>query len=251
MSSETINELVETLGALESRLKEFDTEARKLSELRGEMKAAASGLHSVGKDLRDVASGLREGASTMRDLDMAATLRRLAEIEATLDARSQQLEKAIDREIAELGESLKHQVSKQLDQLPGQLGPTVAAAFDKQFETTKAAIDALVADARARHAEILMTIRQTIETEAMQAKSRDEALGQSVLQLGAAIRDTHEREVATLTKALAEADSRSAGRAKEVEAAVLEGTSRATRIAALAATLAAGALVAGVICIFV
>jgi hypothetical protein len=187
----------------------------------------------------------------MRDLDMAATLRRLAEIEATLDARSQQLEKAIDREIAELGESLKHQVSKQLDQLPGQLGPTVAAAFDKQFETTKQAIDSLVADAGARHAELLTSVRQGLEQHAAESKASATAIGQAVTQLGAAARDASDRQMNAMLKSLAEADARSLAQAKSTEALVQAGTQSVARLSLVSALLAAAALAAAVVGIFI
>ena len=107
------------------------------------MKAAASGLHSVGKDLQDVASGLREGASTMRDLDMAATLRRLAEIEGALDARSQQLEKAIADKEAKAAELLKTQemlarVKMEKIELLEQLShPPAQPGFSNPFQKKK------------------------------------------------------------------------------------------------------------------
>ena len=251
MPSETINELVGTLSELETRLKHFDAEARRLGELRGELKGATSGLQSAGKDLQAVAASLRDGAATMRELDMAATLKRLAEIEAALDARSKQLEAAIDREIAELGDSLKQQVSRQLDALPAQLGPTVASAFDKQFETTKRAIDALVADAGTRHTDLLTTIRQGLEHQSTESRVSDAALGQSIAQLGAAVREASDRQAGVVTKSLSDADSRNASHAKELESAVRAGAQKTARLALVAAVLAAAALVAACIGIFI
>jgi hypothetical protein len=251
MPSDTVNELVGTLSELESRLKQFDAEARRLGELRGELKGTTAALQSSGKDLQSVTSALRDGAATMRELDMAATLKRLAEIEHALDARSKQLEATIDREIAELGESLKHQVSKQLDALPNQLGPTVASAFDKQFETTKRAIDSLVADAGTRHAELLASLRQGLEQHTTESKASAAAIGQAVTQLGAAARDASDRQMNALLRSLADADARSSAQAKSTEAIVQAGTQRAARLALVAALLAAAALAAAVVGIFI
>jgi hypothetical protein len=187
----------------------------------------------------------------MRELDMAATLKRVAEIEAALDMRSKQLEATIDREIAKLGDALIHQVTKHLDALPGQLGPNVAAAFDKQFDSTKRAIDALVTDTGARHSELLATIRLGLEQHAAEAKARDAALTQSIAQLATLVRNASDSYTAALAKAIADSDAKSGSRAKEIEAAVAAGTQRAARLAAVAATLAAAAMIAAVVCIFV
>ena len=251
MPSDTVNELVGTLSELESRLKQFDAEARRLGELRGELKGTTAALQSAGKDLQSVASALRDGAATMRELDMAATLKRLAEIEHALDARSKQLEATIDREIAELGESLKHQVSTQLEALPAQLGPTVASAFDKQFETTKRAIDSLVADAGTRHAELLTSVRQGLEQNAADAKANTAAIGQAITQLGASAREATDRQMNAILKSLAEADASSSSLAKSTEAIVQAGTQKAARHALVAALLAAAALAAAVVGIFI
>jgi hypothetical protein len=250
MSSETINQLVGTLGELELRLQRFDAEAQRLGDLRGELRGATTGLQSAGKDLQLIASALREGASTMRELDMPAVLTRVAEIESALDARSKQLESAITREITELGESLKHQVSKQLDTLPGQLGPTVAAAFDKQFETTKRAIDALVADAGTRHSEILMAIRQGI-AQGQESADRDSKLAQTVSQLGKAVREAYEKQVGTLVKALSEADARNSAHGTAIEAVITAVSRKNTRLTVIGIILAGAAAIAAVVGIFV
>ena len=251
MPSDTVNELVRTVSELESRLKQFDAEARRLGELRGELKGTTAALQSAGKDLQSVASSLRDGAATMRELDMAATLKRLAEIEAALDARSKQLEAAIGREIAELGDSLKQQVSRQLDALPAQLGPTVASAFDKQFETTKRAIDSLVADAGARQAELLTSVRQGLEQNAAESKASAATIGQAVTQLGAAAREAGDRQMNAMLKSLADADARSSAQAKSTEDLVKIGTRRAARLSLVSALLAAAALAAAVVGIFI
>lgn len=144
MSSEKINELIESLNNLQTKLQSLDGETRRIGELRGDLKSMASGLTATGKELQAVAGAMIDGATTMRGLDMGATLKRLAEIEQAIDARLLELGKVIDRNITELGESLRQQVSKQLDALPAQVGPTVTLAFDQQFTTTNVAIGLLV-----------------------------------------------------------------------------------------------------------
>jgi hypothetical protein len=169
----------------------------------------------------------------MRELDMAATLRRIAEIEAVLDARSEQLAAVIDREIAELGESVRHQLSKQIDALPIQLGNTVAAAFDKQFKATKTAIDSLVANAGAWHAKVLTTIAQALQQEAAETKARDESINQAIIQLSADMRAAIDALVAnagawqtqilaTTAQALQEEGAESKARHESINQAVIQ-----------------------------
>ena len=251
MASETINELVGTLSELESRLKQFDAEAHRLGELRGELKGATAGLQSAGKDLQAVASALRDGASTMRELDMAATLRRLAEIEATLDARSKQLEVAVDREIAELGESLKHQVSKQLDALPAQIGSIVAHAFDQQFATTKAAIDSLVTDAGSRHQALTTTLQSSDNKLLTVMNDWRTAEMNSTAQLENTMRESQSTQLGSIMTSLDAAEYRNTAQANSLEAVLLAGTRKAGLMATHAFIVAMLGAIAAVISIFI
>ena len=187
MSSETINELVGSLTHLQDKLQKLDGETRRLGELRGDLKSVASSLTATGKEFQAVAASMADGAATMRTLDMAATLKRLAEIEKALDTRSRELEKVIEREIVQLGESLKLQVSTQLDALPGLIGPTVANAFDKQFATTKSAIDSLVTDADSRHQLLTASVQSGVDNILADTNNRSTAASQALTQLQSAV----------------------------------------------------------------
>jgi hypothetical protein len=221
MSSETINKLVGSLNELRIKLDGLNGEARRLGELRGDLKSAASGLTTTGQDLRAVAIALGVGAATMRGLDMVATIKRLEEIELTLDARSRELEQAIDREIAALGESLKQQVSKQLDGLPTQIGSTVALAFDRQFTTTKAAIDSLVADMGASHQTLTVTLQSGVDKILADAKDQSAATSLEMNQFQKSVSAAQTDQLALLTKSgvdkiLADAKDRSAATSLEM-----------------------------------
>jgi hypothetical protein len=250
MSSETINKLVGSLNELQIKLDGLDGEARRLGELRGDLKAAASGLSTTGQDLRTVATALGVGAATMRELDMVATLKRLAEIELALDARSRELEQAIDREITALGESLKQQVSKQLDGLPTQIGPTVALAFDRQFTTTKAAIDSLVADTGARHQTLTVTLQSGVDKILADAKDRGTATSVEMNQFQKSIRAAQVDQLTLLTKALADADARNLAHFKALEATLTDRIGMARLMGTLAFAVATIGAIAAVVSIF-
>ena len=250
MSSETINKLVGSLNELQVKLDGLDGEARRLGELRGDLKAAASGLSTTGQDLRTVATALGVGAATMRELDMGATLKRLAEIELSLEARSHDLKQAIDREITALGESLKQQVSKQLDGLPSQIGPTVALAFDRQFTTTKAAIDSLVADTGARHQTLTVTLQSGVDKILADAKDRGTAASVEMNQFQKSVRAAQADQLALLTKALAEADARNLAHFKALEATLTDRIGMARLIGTLAFVVATIGAMAAVVSIF-
>lgn len=250
MPSEKISELMGILGELESRLKQFDVEARRLVELRGDLMGTTAALQSAGKELQAVASALREGASTMRELDMAAALQRIAEIEAALDIRSNQLEAAIDREVAALGTSLKQQVSTQLAELPSQIGPAVAAAFDKQFKATKRAIDSLVADADSRHNELLEGIRKGIKDQAAISKAAAVALDKAIEESSASAREERERQLTALLEALKKTEAAVSVQTTANENLVKTGFQKLRRLSGVAILFAAAAFLAAVFIIF-
>ena len=250
MPSETINQLVGSLNELQSKLNQLDGEARRLGDLRGDLKSTAAGLAAAARELQTVTTALGDGAATMRELDMTATLARLAEIETALDARSRLLEQAIDREIAELGESLKHQVSKQLDALPAQIGPTVALAFDRQFAATKTAIDSLVTDARTNHQSLTAIVQNGVSQVLQDSTARSTAAALATTQIQATIREAQSTPLASIMKALAEAEARNASQAKLLEAALLSGTGKTRFMATLAAIVATIGAIAAVVSIF-
>ncbi len=98
-----------------------------------------------------VAAALAAGAATMRELDMAATLERITQIEEALDDRSDQLERAIDKDIAELGDSILNQLSTRLDAVAERLEPIVATAFGGQMAAITEAIGRVDSAAQERH----------------------------------------------------------------------------------------------------
>jgi hypothetical protein len=251
MPSKTTTELVETLSELETKLRQFDTEARKLGEIRGEFKAAVAGFHAAGRDLQSLASALREGAATMRDLDMAATLKRLAEIETRLDERSKKLEAVIDREIAELGDSLKHQVSKEMSALPGQIGPTVASAFESQFEATNTALTSMSSDTAARHAEILQAVRAGLEQQSKESAARSDSISQQLSRIDMTLRETSQNQNSLLMKSFADLDARTASSMKSLEAEVATNARRGRSVAIVAVFVSLLAAAAATIGIFI
>ena len=251
MSSETINELVGSLTHLQDKLQKLDGETRRLGELRGDLKSVASSLTATGKELQAVAASMADGAATMRTLDMAATLKRLAEIEKALDTRSRELEKAIEREIVQLAESLKLQVSTQLDALPGQIGPTVANAFDKQFATTKSAIDSLVTDAGARHQSLGASLQSGVDKLLADMSDRSTVASQALSRLQSSVLEASSTQLASMMKALAEAETRNIAQSKALEGALLAGTSKARLMATLAFVVATLGAIASVVSLFV
>lgn len=202
MSSEKINELIESLNNLQTKLQSLDGETRRIGELRGDLKSMASGLTATGKELQAVAGAMIDGATTMRGLDMGATLKRLAEIEQAIDARLLELGKVIDRDITELGESLRQQVSKQLDALPAQIGPTVTLAFDQQFTTTNAAIGLLVKE----HQTLKNVLESGIARVVADANERGLVASQTITQVHTG-----------LQKELAQAEARNVAQVKALE----------------------------------
>jgi hypothetical protein len=217
MSSETINLLVGTLNDLDSKLRQCDSEVRRLGDLRVDLKGTTAGLQTAGKELQGVASALREGAMTMRELDMSATLKRLAEIEKILDARSRELETAIDREIAELGDSLKHVVQQQLAALPERIGPPIGTALDQQLKTTKDAIARINADAKARGDELSAEFEAKIGTLSRTIESHTGTMAQAVERLQSLFSAAQQSQSSTIMRALAEAEARDASAGERLE----------------------------------
>jgi len=247
MQSDTVNGLVETLTDLESRLKELNEEARRLGELRGDLKGMTTGLQSAGKDLQSVAAALRDGAATMRELDMAATLKRLTEIETALDIRSMQLEATIDRQIAALNESIQHQVLEHFEALPALIGPAVVPAFAKQFEATNSAINSLVANASSSHAEHLAILQQNFGQQADESRASAAAIGQAIDRLSMTALEASKRQMNAILKSLAEADARASMQWNATQAMVQTATQRTARLLLVCTLFAAAAFAVAVV----
>ena len=247
MSSEKINELVESLNNLQTKLQSLDGETRRLGELRGDLKSMASGLTATGKELQAVAVAMIDGATTMRGLDMGATLKRLAEIEQALDTRLCELGKVIDRDITDLGESLRQQVSKQLDALPAQIGPTVALVFDQQFKTTNAAIGLLVKE----HQMLTNVLESGIARVLADANERGLVVLNTMTQLQKWLQRVLIDQFASLQKELTQAEARNVAQVKALEISVAAFTKKMRLMVSLVLIVASIGAVGAVISIFV
>ena len=151
MPSEKIVEVVSAIKTLQDRVAAVDGEAKRLVSLRGDIKSLSEGMSACSRELQSVAAALAAGAATMRELDMAATLERITQIEEALDDRSDQLERAIDKDIAELGDSILNQLSTRLDAVAERLEPIVATAFGGQMAAITEAIGRVDSAAQERH----------------------------------------------------------------------------------------------------
>ena len=151
MPSEKIVEVVSAIKTLQDRIAAVDGEAKRLVSLRGDIKSLSEGMSACSRELQSVAAALAAGAATMRELDMAATLERITQIEEALDDRSDQLERAIDKDIAELGDSILNQLSTRLDAVAERLEPIVATAFGGQMAAITEAIGRVDSAAQERH----------------------------------------------------------------------------------------------------
>jgi len=164
MPSEQIGEVIAAIGALQGRVQAVDAEATRLAALRGDITSLADGVAACSRELRAVAAGLAEGASTMRQLDMAATMVRIAQIEAALLDRSDQLQTVIARELAEFGESVLNQLAMQLDAVATRLEPIVSNAFGGQMTAIIDAVATASAASKQRHAEGAQRLEAAIGT---------------------------------------------------------------------------------------
>ncbi len=151
MPSEKIVEVVSAIKTLQDRVAAVDGEAKRLVSLRGDIKSLSEEMSACSRELQSVAAALAAGAATMRELDMAATLERITQIEEALDDRSDQLERAIDKDIAELGDSILNQLSTRLDAVAERLEPIVATAFGGQMAAITEAIGRVDSAAQERH----------------------------------------------------------------------------------------------------
>ena len=151
MPSEKIVEVIAAITALQDRVKVVDAEAKRLAALRGDINSLSEGMSACSRELQSVATSLAAGAATMRELDMAATLTRITQIEEALDDRSDQLEKVIDKDIAELGDSILHQIATRLDSVATRLEPIVSTAFSGQMTAITGAVERAASAAQERH----------------------------------------------------------------------------------------------------
>ena len=244
MSSETINLLLGSLRELQDKLQDVEGEARRLGDVRTSLTSAARGLAETGEQLRSTAVSLREGAATMRDLDMAATLRRIAEIESALEARSSAIEKAIDRDMAELGESIKAQLERRLAEIGPQLGQGVAAELAERF-------DGVVRNQTQSSDRVVATMTDGLGKIRESCGAWGESHAKDLTRIEEGIREDRKEGTAAIQSTVSEVESRlraELGKAQQAQASSFRSLFLIVLAAAIMALLAA---VAASISIFI
>ena len=160
MPSDQVDEVLTAFKTLDERVEAVGIEAGRLTALRGDIKGAVDGIASCSLALKSVAAELARGAATMRELDMAATLARIGEIEKAFERRSDELGVVLDRSMVALGDSLLAQLSARLDTRLGEVVPAACATQSKVLSDRIAAVDDL---GQQRHAEGLARFQSLYE----------------------------------------------------------------------------------------
>ncbi|MGI9460848.1 MAG: hypothetical protein ACR2NF_12685 [Pirellulales bacterium] len=151
MPSENIDDLLDQVTNIEEMLQHLEAQAGEIKQARGSLSEAAVNLSDTADSLEGLIKQMRDASSTMKSLDMAATLDRIDKLEHRIDLHAQKQKDEIDKGLLDMADGLNGRVGELLTAMPDKVGSVIEETLSQlrkallsKIEGTKSAIGEVV-----------------------------------------------------------------------------------------------------------